>query len=175
MSFLGGVAAGPAPAARADRHPSGVPAADVYFPLCKAMRSLGARVVVNQRDLMPELFAARYPNAPLAMTPVLRWLERRTQRSADHSIGVNEDLRDRMIDAGGSPDRVSIVRNGPVLSWVDRSAPDPSWRRHAHLVCWIGKMGRQDRVDLVVRMAEYVVRDLGRDDIGSCCSSHLTK
>jgi hypothetical protein len=139
------------------------------------MRSLGARVVVNQRDLMPELFAARYPNAPLAMTPVLRWLERRTQRSADHSIGVNEDLRDRMIDAGGSPDRVSIVSNGPVLSWVDRSAPDPSWRRHAHLVCWIGKMGRQDRVDLVVRMAEYVVRDLGRDDIGSCCSSHLTK
>jgi glycosyltransferase involved in cell wall biosynthesis len=138
---------------------------DVYFPLCKAMRWLGARVVVDQRDLMPELFAARYPNPPRVMNPVLRWLERRTQRSADHSIGVNDYLRDRMIDAGGSPDRVSIVPNGPVLSRVDRSAPDRSWRRHAHLVCWIGKMGRQDRVDLV-RMAECVVRDLGRDDIG---------
>jgi hypothetical protein len=100
---------------------------DVHFPLCKAMRWLAARVVVDQRDLMPELFAARYPIAPRVMTPVLRWLERRTQRSADPSIGVNDYLRDRMIDAGGSPDRVSIVRNGPVLSRVDRQdgAPGP--------------------------------------------------
>jgi glycosyltransferase involved in cell wall biosynthesis len=139
---------------------------DVYFPLCKVMRRLGTRVVVDQRDLMPELFAARFPNAPRAMTRALHWLERRTQRSADHSIGVNDYLRDRMIGAGAKPDRVSIVRNGPVLSRVDRAVPDPSWRRHAHLACWIGKMGRQDRVDLVVRVAEHVVRDLGRDDIG---------
>jgi glycosyltransferase involved in cell wall biosynthesis len=139
---------------------------DVYFPLCKVIGWLGAKVVIDQRDLMPELFAARYPNAPRAMTPVLHWLERRTQRSADHSIGVNDYLRDRMMAAGAKPDRVSIVRNGPVLSRVDRAAPDRSWRRHAHLACWIGKMGRQDRVDLVVRVAEHVIRDLGRDDIG---------
>jgi glycosyltransferase involved in cell wall biosynthesis len=139
---------------------------DVYFPLCKAMRWSGARVVVDQRDLMPELFAARFPSAPGAVATALRWLERRTQRSADHSIGVNDYLRDRMIAAGARPERVSIVRNGPVLSRVERALPDPTWRRHTHLVCWIGKMGRQDRVDLVVRVAERVIRDLGRDDIG---------
>ena len=139
---------------------------DVYFPLSKVARWLGARVLVDQRDLMPELFAARFPNAPRGVTPVLHWLERRTQRSADHSIGVNDYLRDRMIVAGGRPDRVSIVRNGPVLARVDRAHPDSSWRRHSHLAVWIGKMGRQDRVDLVVRMIERVVRDLGRDDIG---------
>jgi glycosyltransferase involved in cell wall biosynthesis len=139
---------------------------DVYFPLCKAMRWLGARVVVDQRDLMPELFAARFPSAPRAITSVLHGLERRTQRSADHSIGVNDYLRDRMIAAGAEPDQVSIVRNGPVLSRVEGALPDPSWRRHTHLVCWIGKMGRQDRVDLVVQVAERVIRDLGREDIG---------
>ena len=139
---------------------------DVYFPLCRVMRWSGARVVIDQRDLMPELFAARFPSAPRPMTTALHWLERRTQRSADHSIGVNDYLRDRMIAAGAEPDRVSIVRNGPVLSRVERARPNPAWRRHSHLVCWIGKMGRQDRVDLVVRVAEHVVRDLGRDDIG---------
>ncbi|MGH3453961.1 MAG: glycosyltransferase family 4 protein [Nocardioidaceae bacterium] len=139
---------------------------DVYFPLGWVVRRLGARVLVDQRDLMPELFAARYPNAPHGLTFVLHWLERRTQRSADHSIGVNDYLRERMIAAGGAPDRVSIVRNGPVLSRVDRARPDQSWRRHAHQVCWIGKMGRQDRVDLVLKVAEHVIRDLGRDDIG---------
>jgi glycosyltransferase involved in cell wall biosynthesis len=139
---------------------------DVYFPLNWVARRFGARVLVDQRDLMPELFAARYPNAPRGLTAVLRWLERRTQRGADHSIGVNDYLRERMIAAGGTPDRVSIVRNGPILSRVDRARPNPSWRRHAHQVCWIGKMGRQDRVDLVIRVAERVIRDLGRDDIG---------
>jgi glycosyltransferase involved in cell wall biosynthesis len=139
---------------------------DVYFPLCKAMRWSGARVVVDQRDLMPELYAARFPSAPGAVTTVLHWLERRTQHSADHSIGVNDYLRDRIIAAGADPDRVSIVRNGPVLSRVERARPDPSWRRHSNLVCWIGKMGRQDRVDLVIRVADHVIRDLGRDDIG---------
>jgi glycosyltransferase involved in cell wall biosynthesis len=139
---------------------------DIYFPLSKVARRLGARVLVDQRDLMPELFAARFPHAPRGVTPALHWLERRTQRSADHSIGVNDYLRDRMIVAGGRPDRVSIVRNGPVLSRVDRARPHTSWRRHSHLAVWIGKMGRQDRVDLVVRMIKRVVRDLGRDDIG---------
>jgi glycosyltransferase involved in cell wall biosynthesis len=139
---------------------------DVYFPLSWVVRRLGARVLVDQRDLMPELFAARYPNAPRVLTSVLHWLERRTQRSADHSIGVNDYLRERMIAAGGAPDRVSIIRNGPVLSRVDRARPDQSWRRHAHLVCWIGKMGWQDRVDLVIKVAEHVIRDLGRADIG---------
>jgi glycosyltransferase involved in cell wall biosynthesis len=75
-------------------------------------------------------------------------------------------LRERMIAAGATPDQVSIVRNGPVLSRVGQAVADPSWRRHAHLACWIGKMGRQDRVELVVRVAEHVVRDLGREDIG---------
>ena len=139
---------------------------DVYFPLSRIMRLLGTRVVVDQRDLMPELFAARYPHAPKAAGSVLRWLERRTLRGADHAIGVNDYLRDRMLAAGAKPERVSIVRNGPILERVDRARPIPNWRRHPHQVCWIGKIGRQDRLDLVIVAAEYVVHHRGRDDIG---------
>jgi glycosyltransferase involved in cell wall biosynthesis len=60
-----------------------------------------------------------------------------------------------------------VVRNGPVLERVQRAVPDPALKgEHRFLICWIGKMGRQDRVDLVIRVAEHIVRDHGRTDCG---------
>jgi glycosyltransferase involved in cell wall biosynthesis len=101
------------------------------------------------------------------MMRVLGWLERRTQRVAHHTLCVNEYLRDRIIDAGAAPEQVSVIRNGPVLARVEQTVPEPTLKgAHRYLVCWAGKMGKQDRVDLVVRVAEYVVRDLGRRDCG---------
>ena len=140
---------------------------DIYFPLCWIMRWLGTRIVVDQRDLMPELLGSRYERPPRAMMRVLGWLERRTQRVAQHTFCVNEYLRDRIIDAGAPPGQVSIIRNGPVLAHVEQTVPEPSLKgAHRFLVCWVGKMGKQDRVDLVVRVAEYVVHVLDRRDCG---------
>jgi glycosyltransferase involved in cell wall biosynthesis len=140
---------------------------DVYFPLCWLLRWLGAPIVADQRDLMPEVFAARYDHPRPAMMAALRWLERRTQRVADETVCVNEYLRDRLVAAGAAPERVSVVRNGPVLERVQRAVPDPALKgEHRFLICWIGKMGRQDRVDLVIRVAEHIVRDHGRTDCG---------
>jgi glycosyltransferase involved in cell wall biosynthesis len=140
---------------------------DVYFPLCWLLRWLGARIVVDQRDLMPEVFAARYDQPRPAMMAALRWLERRSQRVADETLCVNEYLRDRLVAAGAAPERVSVIRNGPVLERVERAVPDAGLKgEHRFLVCWIGKMGRQDRVDLVIRVAECLVRDHGRTDCG---------
>jgi len=138
---------------------------DVYFPLCWLLRWSGTRVVIDQRDLMPELFAARYDDPSRAMLGILRWLERRTQRVADHTLCVNEYLRDRLVDAGAEPATISIVRNGPVLARVEKVSADPTLKESQRfLICWIGKMGKQDRVDLVVQLAEHVLRDLGRSD-----------
>jgi glycosyltransferase involved in cell wall biosynthesis len=138
---------------------------DIYFPLCRLLRWLGARIVVDQRDLMPEVFAARYEHPQPAVLTVLRLLERRSQRVADQTVCVNEYLRDRVIQTGAAADRVTVVRNGPVLSRVDRATPDQTLKAgHRFLVCWAGKMGRQDRVDLAVRVAAEVVHEHGRTD-----------
>jgi glycosyltransferase involved in cell wall biosynthesis len=140
---------------------------DIYFPLARVLKLLGAAVVVDQRDLMPELFAMRQERPVPAVTAALRWLERRTQRVADETICVNEYLRERLVAAGARPDHVTIVRNGPVLSRVRSAAPDESLRNgHRFLCCWTGKMGRQDRLDLVLRAAHHVVHELGAKDVG---------
>ncbi|WP_020387527.1 glycosyltransferase [Kribbella catacumbae] len=170
---------------------------DIYFPLAWVLRWAGTRILVDQRDLMPELLGNRYDEPPKLMLKALHWLERRSQRVAHHSLTVNSYLKNRMVEAGApprsfapfSPSRlvrrrpgrskegekganerggaVSLVYNGPVLARTSLAVPEPSLHgEHRYLVAWCGKMGRQDRVDLVVKVAEYVVRDLGREDCG---------
>jgi glycosyltransferase involved in cell wall biosynthesis len=140
---------------------------DIYFVLGWVLRGLGARVVVDQRDLMPELFAARYGQPGRALAAVLRWLERRTQRTAHHTLCTNESFRSRVIGAGATAERTTIVGNGPVLSRVSAAGGDAALRgQHRFLCCWVGKMGRQDRVDLLLTGIEHIVRDLGRTDCG---------
>nr|WP_281371574.1 glycosyltransferase family 4 protein [Petropleomorpha daqingensis] len=137
---------------------------DLYFPLAWLHKALGAAVVVDQRDLLPELFAERQQRQVGAVVAALRWCERRSQRVADETICVNEYLEQRLVAAGAR--RVTIVRNGPVLERVGRAVPDRSLRgQHTFLCCWAGKMGRQDRVDLVLRTIAHVVHDLGVKDV----------
>jgi len=140
---------------------------DIYFPLAWLLRWLGAKVVVDQRDLMPELFAARYEQPRPAVMSTLRWFERRAQGPAAHTICTNEYFRDRLIGAGAAPGRVTIVGNGPVLERINRAVADPALKGdHKFLCCWIGKMGRQDRLDLLLRGIACLVHDLGRTDCG---------
>ena len=145
---------------------------DLYFPIAALARRLGVTVLLDQRDLMPETVAQRYASAPARAMQVLHWLERRTQAHVDASLTVNDHLRDRLIGSGGAPESVHVVRNGPVLERLERGReethlPTPSHLRRdfSFVVAWAGKMGRQDRVDDVVRVAERVVHTWGRDDV----------
>jgi glycosyltransferase involved in cell wall biosynthesis len=139
---------------------------DIYIPLARLHKLLGAAILVDQHDLMPELLAIRQRSAVRPMSAILRWLERRTQRVADETICTNDYQRKRLIGAGGAPERVTVVRNGPVLDRVRATAPDPSLKGDAtYLCCWVGQMGRQDRLDLALHTVHHLVGELGRRDV----------
>ena len=139
---------------------------DVYFPLARMLSRLGVRVVVDQRDLTPELYVARYGKASGRMLSALKFLERQSHRSADYVIAMNEYFRSRVLEASGlPPDRVWVIRNGPLLDRVSHARGDPALKGgRRHLCCWVGVMGRQDRVDLLVRSIHHLVHERGRDD-----------
>ena len=139
---------------------------NIYFPLAWAFKRLGARVVVDQRDLLPELYAARYGGVQKQMLTVLRFLERRSFRGADGVLCVNDYLRERILGVSDlAGDRVAVVGNGPVLARVSRATSDESLKRgHKYLCCWVGMMGLQDRVDLLLRSIDHLVHGIGRDD-----------
>ena len=141
---------------------------DIFWPIAMLLRVLdGTRFVFDHHDLCPELFQSRFPDGPKLPYRALRFLERRTHRTADHVISTNGSYRDIAIRRSGkAPADVTIVRTGPDPQRLRRGPADPALRRgRRFLAAYIGVMGPQDGVDIVVRAADIVVRELGRDDI----------
>src|SRR6516162_9294315 len=141
---------------------------DIFWPIAMFFRVIeGTRFVFDHHDLCPELFQSRFPTGPKLPYRGLRALERRTHRTADHVISTNDSYRDIAITRSGkAPGDVTVVRTGPDPDRLRRGPAEPALRRgRRHLAAYIGVMGPQDGVDIVVRAADIVVREMGREDI----------
>jgi glycosyltransferase involved in cell wall biosynthesis len=140
---------------------------DIFWPLAIFFRvTEGTKFVFDHHDLSPELFESRFGGRSLPYKG-LRFLERRTHRTASHVISTNESYRQIAIERSGKdPADVTVVRTGPDPDKLRRGEPDEGQRRgRRRLVAYIGVMGPQDGVDIVVRAAAVIVHELGREDI----------
>ena len=143
---------------------------DTYWALAALWKLVGVRFVFDHHDLNPELFVSRFgvPRGAAARLQLagLRWLERRTFRTADRVISTNESYRRVAIERGGVPrERTTVVRSGPdtrVMRPVEGSA---DLARGGHLLVYLGIMGPQDDVDVVLRVMDELVRVRGRRDV----------
>lgn len=127
------------------------------------------RFIFDHHDLSPELFEAKFGRGGLFRGLTLRLLrlaERATFALADASVATNETFKRLAVARGGmDPARVRVVKSYPRIERFRRTAPDPRLAADPRLkVGWIGIMGSQDGVDLLVR-AMAVLRDRGRDDV----------
>ena len=141
---------------------------DIFWPIGLALRTLDrTRFVFDHHDLSPELYKSRFPDGPKLPYKLLRALERTTHRTADHVISTNDSYRDVAVTRSGkSASDVTVVRTGPDPERLQRGPASPELRRgRRFLAAYIGVMGPQDGVDIVVRAADVVVNQKGRDDI----------
>jgi len=141
---------------------------DIFWPIALLLTALDRTVFVfDHHDLCPELYESRFPGGPRLPYRALRALERRTHRTARHVIATNDSYRDIAIHRSGkSPADVTVVRTGPDPDRLLRGEARPELRRgRKYLAAYIGVMGPQDGVDIVVRAAHVVVHELRRDDI----------
>lgn len=139
---------------------------DLYFLLALPFMLTGRRFVVDQRDLSPEVYTDRYGRDKGLLLWLLRALERLSWRLADHVFCVNGSLRRMILQRGRlSPDAVTVVGNGPVLSRTGPRPPRPGLKQgRRFLVCWLGLMGPQDHVDIALLAVHHLVHMLGRGD-----------
>jgi glycosyltransferase involved in cell wall biosynthesis len=141
---------------------------DIFWPIARWLRRRdGTRFVFDHHDLCPELYDSRFPDGrPLPKRGLLA-LERATFDTADHVVATNASYAEVAMRRGSkAPDDVTVVRTGPDQERLHRKVAVPELRRgRKHLVAYIGVMGPQDGVDLAVRAAAYIVRNLGREDI----------
>jgi glycosyltransferase involved in cell wall biosynthesis len=144
---------------------------DTYWALARRYARRGVRFVYDQHDLNPEVFRSRFgePTGLVARTQyrILCWLERRTYDTARQVIATNESYKAIAVRRGGKrPEDVTVVRSGPDTAAMRPIDGDPALRRgRAHLAVWLGIMGPQDGVDVVLRALDVLVHQMGREDL----------
>jgi glycosyltransferase involved in cell wall biosynthesis len=139
---------------------------DTFFALAWLYKPLRKRFVYDQHDLAPEIYESRFDQPSRALLWGLRLLERLTYRTADRVIATNASYREVALTRGGkAPEDVVVVRNGPDPRRMRRGPSRPELRNgRRHLCCYLGMMGPQDGVDLLVRTADVLVHEMGRQD-----------
>ena len=140
---------------------------DTFFALAWLYKPLKKRFVYDQHDLAPETYESRFDQPSRALLWGLRLLERLTYRTADRVIATNASYREVALARGGkAPEDVVVVRNGPDPQRM-RRGPSRSELRDGrrYLCCYLGMMGPQDGVDLLVRAVDVLVHEMGRQDV----------
>jgi len=139
---------------------------DNIFLIALLFKPFGVKFVFDQHDINPELYIAKY-NRKDWLYRILSWLEKGTYRAADLVISTNESYRAIALDRGKKkPEDVQIVRSAPDISKFRPVPPDAEIKRgRTFLVAYLGVMGKQEGVDLLLQAANYIVRTKGRNDI----------
>lgn len=151
---------------------------DTFFAIALLLRPFRVRFLFDQHDLCPELLRAKLGGAAegsLFLRAIL-WLEQRTYRAARVVLSPNESYAEVARTRGGkAAEEVFVVRSAPPRDRFTPPVPDAArdarWRRgRRHLVGYIGVMGRQDGVELLLDAAAALVHGDGggapRPDVG---------
>ncbi|MEM7321527.1 MAG: glycosyltransferase family 4 protein [Actinomycetota bacterium] len=141
---------------------------DMFFGLKWLFGRRGARFVFDQHDLGPETYQSKFEEEREdAFSKLLGWLEQRSYRAADAVIVTNESYRERAIGRGGMADEdVFTVRNSPDLDLFAPRPPVPELKAgYSHMVLFVGTMGHQDGVHILLDAADHVRNTAGRDDV----------
>ena len=139
---------------------------DTIFLIGGFYKLFGKKFLFDHHDINPELYEAKFGRRDF-FHRLLCLLERWTFRTADVAISTNESYRRIAIERGGlTPERVFVVRSGPDLSRLKIVPPDPALRNgRRYLVGYVGVMGHQEGIDLLLQALRRIVHELGRRDV----------
>lgn len=144
---------------------------DFYFPFKWLFGPFGVRFIFDQHDLAAETYREKFDETEEGggglVYKVLQFCETRSYRAADAVIATNESYRDRAIAEHAVPsDRVVVVRNAPDPRVYKRRPARPELSvGYEHMVMFVGVMGYQDGVHVLVDAAHHVRHTLGRTDV----------
>ncbi len=138
---------------------------DIMFLNGLVFKLFGARYIFDHLDLNPELYLAKFGKEDFFYKLVCL-AEKCAFHTADVSLATNQSYREIAIQRGGKqPDRVFIVRVSPEPDKMKRLDPVPELKNgRRFLVVYLGVMGPQDGVGLLIQSIEHIIQK-GRDDI----------
>ena len=139
---------------------------DLIFLVAWALRPFGVAYVFDHHDVCPELYETKFGSRGgfWALMRLFEWL---TFRSATVSIATNDSFAAIARGRGGmDPADVFVVRSAPRTDTFAIRPAQPALKRgFAHLVGYVGVIGQQEGLDLLVAAADHLIRGLGRTDV----------
>lgn len=142
---------------------------DLVFLIAWPFKLLGKRYIFDHHDINPELYVAKF-NRQGMFWRLMVLLERWNFASANVVISTNDSYRHIAHTRGGKREEDTfVVRSGPDLSRLREVPANPERKRgHRYLVGYVGVMGDQEGIDLLLEAAAHIVFAVGRNDIGFC-------
>lgn len=139
---------------------------DLLVLVALPFKLFGTRIIFDQHDLSPEIYALRRNGGGGFVHRLLLAFERLTYRSSNVVVCITRSVCDVARARGGLEDDVLfLVRNGPDLRSFARAVPDDDLKHgRRFLLSYVGMMGPQDGVDVLLRCVRHLAIDLGRDD-----------
>jgi glycosyltransferase involved in cell wall biosynthesis len=139
---------------------------DTIFLIGWFYKIFGRKFVFDHHDINPELYEAKFGKRGFGQKLLLA-LERMTFRTADMVISTNESYRHIALTRGGvNPHDVFVVRSGPDLRRMKQAPPNPALKSgRRYLVGYVGVMGKQEGIDLLLQAVQLIVLHLKRTDI----------
>ena len=137
---------------------------DLLFLIAWQFRLFGKRYIFDHHDINPELYEAKF-NRRGFFWKLMVLFEKLNFKSADVVISTNESYAQIARERGGKrPEDIFVVRSGPDLNRLHVMDPDPKWKNgRDHMVGYVGVMGDQEGIDLLLEAAREIVFDKGRD------------
>ncbi len=137
---------------------------DLIFLVAWPFKLFGKRYIFDHHDINPELYEAKF-NKRGFFWRLMVLFERLNFWFADVVISTNESYREIAMTRGKkAAEDVFVVRSGPDLTRLEIKPEAPRWRNgRAHMVGYVGVMGDQEGLDLLIEAAETMIRGEGRD------------
>jgi glycosyltransferase involved in cell wall biosynthesis len=139
---------------------------DTIFLIALFWKLFGVRFIFDHHDLSPELFEAKFGDRSGPLYRVARLLEYCSFRLANICIATNESFKEVAVKRGGKhPGTVYVVRNCPDIEHFRRPANlvrDKFGK--SFLVAYVGFMGAQDGLELLLESIEHMVKRNHRRD-----------
>lgn len=139
---------------------------DLIFLVAWLMRPFSVHYLFDHHDICPELYETKFGRRGM-MWRLMLWVEWLTFRTAKVSIATNESYAEIARRRGGmAAEDVFIVRSGPKVDKLEIRPPSPALKKGARfLIGYVGVIGQQEGLDLLVEAAAHLTGQMGRRDV----------
>ncbi|MCZ6515474.1 MAG: glycosyltransferase family 4 protein [Acidobacteria bacterium] len=139
---------------------------DLFFLVGLVFKLFGVRYLFDHHDLCPELYIAKKGKKGVFYS-LVRLAERGTFALAHTVISTNQSYREIALGRGGMPpERTFIVRSFPELARIRLQPPVAALKNGKDLlVVYLGVMGAQEGLDLLLESIEEIVTKRERRDV----------